>query len=291
MSVISFERNLFLEHLFELLLHSFIDCVKMLPVLYLSYLLMELLEHKTGSRMQTTVAKMGKAGPLIGSGLGLIPQCGFSGAVAGLYAGGIATLGTLIAVIIATSDEMLPIMLSGGVTVTVIATILIGKFVCGALCGFAVDLLSPKKTHSEIHELCEQEGCACENHNIFVSSLIHCGKVLLVIFCVTFALELVFHLGGTETASSLIPNIPVVSELVTGLLGLIPSCSVSVLLTELYTENIISGSMLMAGLCTNGGIGLLVLFRLNKNLKENLKTVGIVYVCGVLSGLLIGLFL
>ena len=263
----------------------------MLPILCLSYLLMELLEHKAGSKMQNAVTKVGKAGPIIGSGLGLIPQCGFSGAVAGLYAGGIATVGTLVSVIIATSDEMLPILISGGISVTLIATILIGKFLCGTLCGYAVDLIFKREEKVEIHELCEQEGCSCENHNIFVSSLIHCGKVLLVIFCVTFILEFILHTGGSDTLSSLIPRIPVISELITGLLGLIPSCSVSVLLTELYTENVISGSMLMSGLCTNGGVGLLVLFRLNKNLKENLKIVGILYVCGIFSGLLIGAFL
>lgn len=280
-----------MEHIFEVLLHSIIDCAKMLPILYLSYLLMELLEHRAGNKMRSAVSKMGKAGPLIGSTLGLIPQCGFSGAVAGLYAGGIASVGTLIAVIIATSDEMLPILISGGVSITVIAAILIGKLICGTLCGFTVDLFSKKREHDEIHELCEQEGCACENHNIFVSSLIHCGKVLLVIFGVTFILELILHLGGNDALSSLIPRIPVVGELITGLLGLIPSCSVSVLLTELFTEKVISGSMLMAGLCTNGGVGLLVLFRLNKNIKENLKIVGILYLCGILSGLLIGLFI
>ena len=279
-----------MEVVFDVFIESLTDCLRMLPILYLSYLLMELLEHRAGKRMRSAVASVGKAGPLIGAGLGIIPQCGFSGAVAGLYAGGIASAGTLIAVLISTSDEMIPVLLSGGVGGAIIGKMLIGKFICGTLSGFIVDAFVRRGRTPEIHDLCEREHCHCENKNIFVSSAIHCAQVLAVIFAVMFVLGIAIESGGGEVISGLLPDIPVVSGLITGVIGLIPSCSVSVLLSGLYAEGVLSASALMCGLCVNGGVGLLVLFRLNRNVKDCLKIVGLLYLSGVMSGLLIGLF-
>ena len=275
-----------LDILLDVLTDSVLDCLKMLPILYLSYLLMEWLEHRAGGRLTDTVAKVGKAGPFIGSALGVIPQCGFSGAVASLYAGGVATAGTLIAVLLSTSDEMLPILLSSGTGAALIGKLVLVKFLSGVLFGFLVDLLLRRGPQSEIRELCEREHCSCGKHNIFVSALIHCGQVLAVIFAVTFLLGLAFSFLGDSLR---FPAIPVVGELLTGLLGLVPSCSVSVLLTGLYTKGVLSAGALLSGLCTNGGVGLLVLFRLNKDSRDNLRLVGILYLCGVLTGLSAGL--
>ena len=273
--------------LLDVLKDAVIDCLKMLPILYLSYLLMELLEHRAGGKLTDAVSKVGKTGPLIGAALGVIPQCGFSGAVASLYAGGVATVGTLIAVLLSTSDEMLPILLGSGTDGWLIFRLLLTKFAAGVVFGFLVDLLLRRGEQQEIHELCEREHCSCGKHNVFVSALIHCGQVLAVIFAVTFLLGLAFaYWGDTLT----FPSIPVVGELLTGLLGLIPSCSVSVLLTGLYTKGVLSAGALLAGLCVNGGVGLLVLFRLNKDSRDNLRIVSILYVCGVLTGLIAGLF-
>lgn len=276
------------EIILHTLEHAAIDCVKMLPILYLSYLLMELLEHRAGNKMRQAVAKVGRAGPVIGAGLGTLPQCGFSGAVAGLYAGGIASAGTLIAVFMSTSDEMVPILLSNGTDGWFIFKLVAIKFIAGVLFGFLVDLLLRRPHVGEIHELCEREHCSCEKHNVFVSSLIHCGQVLLIIFAVTFFLGIGFELWGEAIR---FPSIPVVSELLSGLLGLIPSCSVSILLTEFYTQGVLSVGALLSGLCVNGGVGLLVLFRLNKDRMDTFRLVGILYVCGVLSGLFAGLIL
>ena len=278
-----------MEIILDVLLESLLDCLKMLPILYLAYLLMEFLEHHAGGKMQEAVAKVGRAGPVIGSLLGVIPQCGFSGAVAGLYAGGIATVGTLLAVFISTSDEMLPILLSNGTDVLLIGKLILSKFIFGLVFGFIIDLLVRRKQSGEIHELCEREHCACERHNIFVSALIHCAQVIAVIFAVTFVLGLIIELGGGDAIANILPDIPVVGELTTAVIGLIPSCSVSVLLTGLYINGAITPSMLMAGRCANGGVGLLVLYRLNKNVKDNLLVTGLLLLCGVLAGLLYGL--
>ncbi len=276
------------EIILHTFLHSLLDCLKLLPVLYLSYLLMEVLEHRAGKKMRETVSKVGRAGPLIGAGLGVIPQCGFSGAVAGLYAGGVASMGTLLAVLMSTSDEMVPILIGNGTDGWLIFKLVAVKFAAGALFGFALDLLFRRPPAGEIHELCEREHCSCEKHNVFVSSLIHCGQVLAVIFTVTFILGLAFELWGEALC---FPSISVISELLTGLLGLIPSCSVSVLLTELYTQGVLSSGALLSGLCVNGGVGLLVLIRLNPSRKDTLRFIAILYICGVLSGLLGGLLM
>ncbi len=267
--------------------HSCIDTLKMLPILYISYLLMEFIEHRAGRRMDAVLSKVSKTGPFLGALLGLLPQCGFSGAVAGLYAGGIATLGTLLAVFLSTSDEMLPLMISSGAPVGLIGRILAAKFIFGLVAGFAIDALVRRRPH-EIHELCAQERCSCERHNLWVASAIHCLQVGAIIFVVMFALELLMELGGSTVLSHLLPSIPLLGEIVAALIGLIPSCSSSVLLTQLYLSDLITLGPLMAGLFANAGVGLLVLFRLNKNKKENLSILLLLYLVSVTCGLVTG---
>ncbi len=277
-------------HLFlHALEHSLIDTLKMLPILYISYLFMEMIEHRAGTKMDTAIAKVHKAGPLLGSLLGLLPQCGFSGAVSGLYAGGVATLGTLIAVFLSTSDEMLPLMLSSGAPAVLIVRILAAKFLCGLAAGFSIDVLVRRRP-KEIHELCERDHCSCERHNIWTASAIHCLQVGAVIFVILLVLELLFELGGETVLTTLLPDFPVVGELVAALIGLIPSCSSSVLLTQLYLNDVITLGPLMAGLFANAGVGLLVLFRLNKNKKENLSILLLLYLLSIACGLLTGFF-
>ena len=280
------------------LYHAFIDTLKTLPILYISYLLMEFLEHRAGHKMDTAMARVHKAGPLLGALLGLIPQCGFSGAVSGLYAGGVATLGTLIAVFLSTSDEMLPLMISSGVSASRILPLLAAKFLCGLAAGFMIDALIPRLKHrflrrqpQSIHELCERQRCSCEKHNIWIASAIHCLQVGIIIFAVMLVLELLFEMGGSDVVSGLLPSVPVLGELTAALVGLIPSCAPSVLLTQLYLNNVITVGPLLAGLFANAGVGLLVLFRLNKNKKENLAILLLLYLVSVICGLLTGLVL
>ncbi len=277
-----------------LLWETVVDCLKMLPILFLAYLLMEFIERKAGERLNRIVAGVGYAGPALGGLLGAVPQCGFSGAIAGFYAAGIVTLGTLLSVFLSTSDEMLPILLSSRIPIAEIFKILLLKVAGGIAAGFMIDIVlrllrRQRYTDSEhIHDFCEQEHCDCEE-SIFVSAIRHTLKVMALIFAVSLLLNILFELWGTEALRSVVTSVPVVGEMVLALIGLIPNCSASVLITNLYVENVITASQLIAGLMANAGVGLVVLFRLNKRMKENFGIVLLLYVCAVLLGLLVGL--
>ena len=277
----------------DVILETLIDALKMTPILFLAYLFMEFLELKAGEKLNKTVAKVGYAGPLIGSLLGAVPQCGFSGAVAGFYSAKIVTLGTMIAVFMSTSDEMLPILLSSDVEFTVILKILAYKIVGACLCGFIIDMAlrllkrNREASSSHIHDFCEQEHCDCEE-NIFLSALKHTLKVLVLIIIVSFVLTTIFEFFGKDFLHDNFVTLPVVSEIIAGIVGLIPNCSVSVLITELFVEGVISPGAMFSGLMTNAGVGLLVLFRLNKNMKENIFITLLLLVSGIVFGMLCG---
>lgn len=277
----------------DIILETIIDALKMMPILYLAYLLMEFLEIKAGEKLNRAVAKVGYAGPAIGSLIGVIPQCGFSGAVAGFYTAKIVTLGTMIAVFLSTSDEMLPILLSSNVEGSVILKILLFKIIGAAIFGFIIDialrLLNKNRVASSehIHDFCEQEHCHC-HENIFLSALKHTLKVLVLIIIVSFALNCVFEYFGNEFLSDVFGSTPIVSEVIAGVVGLIPNCSVSVLITNLFVEGVITEGAMLSGLMTNAGVGLLVLYRLNKNVKENVFITALLLVSGILLGVLGG---
>ena len=277
----------------DVILETLIDALKMTPILFLAYLFMEFLELKAGEKLNKTVAKVGYAGPLIGSLLGAVPQCGFSGAVAGFYSAKIVTLGTMIAVFMSTSDEMLPILLSSDVELMVILKILAYKIVGACLCGFIIDMAlrllkrNREASSSHIHDFCEQEHCDCEE-NISLSALKHTLKVLVLIIIVSFVLNTIFEFFGKDFLHDNFVTLPVVSEIIAGIVGLIPNCSVSVLITELFVEGVISPGAMFSGLMTNAGVGLLVLFRLNKNMKENIFITLLLLVSGIVFGMLCG---
>ncbi len=282
------------ELLLDCLLDSLKDCALMLPILFLAYLLMEFIEQRAGEKLNRVVAKVGVAGPALGGLLGAVPQCGFSGAIAGFYAAGIVTLGTLMSVFLSTSDEMLPILISSRIAPGEIIKILLFKVIGGIIAGFIIDgvlrlVKRQKVTDSEhIHDFCEQEHCECEE-NIWISALKHTAKVIILIFIVTFVINFIFEKWGADFFRGIITNIPVLGEALMALIGLIPNCSASVLITELYVEGVVSAGQLIAGLMANAGVGLLVLFRLNKKLKENLMIVVLLYLCAVILGVLTSL--
>lgn len=277
----------------DIILETLIDALKMTPILFLAYLLMEYLELKAGDRLNNAVSKVGAAGPLLGGLLGAVPQCGFSGAIAGFYSARIVTLGTMIAVFLSTSDEMLPILLSSNVQGSVIIKILLFKVAGAVVVGFAIDLLlrlfkrHRNATSEHIHDFCEQEHCDC-HENIFISALKHTVKVLVLIIIVSFALNVVFEYFGNDALKDNFVTKPVVSEIMAGVVGLVPNCSVSVLITNLFVEGVITPGAMISGLMTNAGVGLLVLFRLNRNVKENIVITLVLLVCGVLLGLVCG---
>lgn len=280
-----------LHNILHALEHPLIETLKMAPILYLAYLFMEWLEH-TGSEKLTGFVKGSRSfGPLWGSLLGLIPQCGFSGAIAGMYATGTVTSGTLLAVILATSDEMLPLMLGARLSVWLIIFILAVKFIVGIITGFICDLTLRKKhieKEEHIHEFCEQENCSCKD-GVWLSALKHTLKILIIIYTVSVVLNFTIELVPKDILSAVL-NFPVVSQLAASLIGLIPSCAVSVTLTQLYIDGALGLSPMLCGLLTNGGVGLLVLYRVNRNRKNNLFITLTVFLSGLIFGSLVGLF-
>ena len=266
---------------------SLIDSIKLLPFLFLTYLVMEYLEHKAGQKMQKAIQSAGRGGPLIGSILGVFPQCGFSAAASNLYAGRIITAGTLLAVFLSTSDEMLPIMISENVNVLVILKILAVKVMIGMLAGFAVDFIfRSRKKEMQIEHLCEQHHCHCEN-GIWKSALHHTVEIFLYIILVSLALNLLIAWIGEDVLGNMILNRPVVGELAAALVGMIPNCASSVAITQMYLNGVLSAGALTAGLLAGSGVGLLVLFRVNDDYKENLLIMGVLYAAGVAGGLLV----
>lgn len=269
----------------DVILDSLTDSVKLLPFLFVTYLAMEYLEHKAGDKMQAAIRKSGKGGPVIGSILGVFPQCGFSAAASNLYAGRIITLGTLVAIYLSTSDEMLPIMISENVGIIMIAKILAFKVIVGMLAGFVIDFVFRKQEKNmQIEHLCEQHHCHCEK-GIWKSALHHTVEIFFYILIISLVLNLVIELIGEEVLGNLILNRPVIGELIAGLVGLIPNCAASVIITQLYLKGVLNAGAMIAGLLAGSGVGILVLLRVNDDRKENLRIIGLVYVIGVAVGI------
>ena len=312
-------------HLME---HTLKDTIGILPFLFLSYLLMEWLEHRAGERAACVLKRSGKVGPLLGGLIGVVPQCGFSASAAGLYAGRVISIGTLLAVFLSTSDEMLPILISHRAPIGTILLILGVKVLIAAVAGFNVDLLwrpsrHPSHGHAHghvhghghdhehhnhshdhahhcehgdgerpqtaIHEMCESEGCHCER-GIFLSALIHTLKIFGFILLITFLFTALIETVGEDRLGTLLSSLPVIGQLIAGLIGLIPNCAASVVITQLYLEGLISMGCMMSGLLVGAGIGVLVLFRVNhRHMRDNVILVGILYAVGVLAGVLVDL--
>jgi len=272
----------------DVLCDTCIDALRLLPFLFLTYLAMECLEHWTGGRMQEIVRKSGKAGPAIGGLLGIFPQCGFSAAAANLYAGRIITLGTLIAVFLSTSDEMLPIMISENAAPLMIGKILLVKVLFAFAAGFLVDFFFRRKVEMRIGHLCERHHCHCEK-GIWRSAFHHTWKIFLYIAAVSLILNFAIALIGEETLAALVQGKPAASLFLAALVGMIPNCASSVILTQLYLSGVLSAGALMAGLLPGSGVGFLVLLRVNEDRRENLRIFAILYGIGVAVGALIQL--
>ncbi|MCR5151361.1 MAG: arsenic efflux protein [Clostridiales bacterium] len=274
----------------DIILDTLLDTVKLIPFLFVTYLLMELIEHKTGEKAKAAISKAGSFGPVIGSLLGAFPQCGFSASASGLYAGGVVSAGTLIAVFLATSDEMLPVCISEHVSAGVIAKILINKVVLGILIGFTVDIvlkiLKKDNSKKDIHSLCQNDDCHCEEGSVLRSALHHTLHITVFIFIIVFVMNLIIGFVGEERLGRAFVNIPVVGCAVSALIGLIPNCAASVVITELYLQGIISTGCMMSGLLAGSGLGLLILFRINKNLRQNAAILLTVYFSSVLIGII-----
>ena len=275
----------------EVLEDALIDSIKLLPFLFITYLIMEYIEHKTSDKAKKAIKKSGKFGPAIGAILGIFPQCGFSVSATNLYAARVITLGTLIAVYLSTSDEMLPIFISEAVPAITIIKILGIKLLIGMIAGFIIDFvlrLKNKEQDEKIVDLCEKEHCHCE-HGIFKSALKHTIHIFIFILLITLVINTIIYFIGEDTLANFIQLNPILGPIIAGLIGLIPNCAASVILTQLYLENLITAATMISGLLVGAGVGLAVLFKINKGIKENIKITALLYSIGVISGIIIEL--
>ena len=274
----------------DFLLDALLDTVKTLPFLFGAYLLIEFLEHRASEKLTGALAKLGPFGPVGGSLLGLIPQCGFSVAAANFYAGRLITPGTLVAVFLATSDEALPILLSHPGALPDLLLLLGVKLVSGIVFGLLTDLLwkrlPNRETQPPFEDLCRD--CGCEHHGIVHSALVHTVRIALFLLVVNLVLGGAIHVVGEERISQVLLSGSVFQPLVAGLIGFIPNCAASVILTELYLSGSLSFGAVVAGLCTGAGLGLAVLFKYNRHWKENLLLTAFLYVGAVATGLVCG---
>lgn len=276
----------------EVLEDAIIDSIKLLPFLFITYLIMEYIEHKTKEKTKETIKESGKFGPLIGSLLGIFPQCGFSVSATNLYAARVITLGTLIAVYLSTSDEMLPIFISEAVPAITIFKILGIKLIAGIIAGFIIDfvirLRNRNQEEEKIVDLCEKEHCHCE-HGIFKSALKHTLSIFIFILIVTLVINIAIYFIGEENIAGFLRETPILGPIIAGIIGLIPNCASSVIITQMYLENVISAATMISGLLVGAGVGLAVLFKTNKGFKENLKITALLYCVGVVFGIIIEL--
>ena len=277
----------------DALLDAIIDCLKLFPFLFVTYLLMELLEKKAGEKSLNIIKKSGKFGPILGGLLGAIPQCGFSAAAANLYAARIITTGSLIAIFLSTSDEMLPILISSAAPISLIIKILLIKLLIGIISGVIIDFIL-RKSHKNreevhIHDICEDEHCHCEEEGILKSSIRHTLHIFIYIFIIVLILNVLIFLIGEENISHLIVNIPFLGPIISAIIGIIPNCASSVIITQLYLQDLITLGSLISGLLINSGIGMLVLFRVNKNKKQNFLILGTLFIVSIVSGIIIDL--
>ncbi len=276
-------------------LHTLEDTVKVVPFLFLTYLLMEFLEHKAGGAPERWLRTSGKVGPLIGGALGVLPQCGFSAAATGFYTGRMITTGTLIAVYLSTSDEMLPILISSGAPAATVLKLVGTKLIIGIAAGFAIDgitrLIYRGRQHTQepqIEELCERENCDCGDRFV-LSALKHTVYITIFLLIFTFVLNLGVELVGEETIQSVVLDRPVLGSFLAALVGLIPNCASSVALTSLFADGVLSSGALLSGLMVNAGVGLAILFRNNRPVRDSFRVVAILFGISVVCGILIDL--
>lgn len=282
------------SNIFDVLTDAVIDTLKTLPFLFIAFLLIEFLEHRAQDKIRNLFTRVGTAGPAVGTVLGCIPQCGFSVMSANLYSSGIITLGTLIAVFLATSDEAIILLATAHNGGFEIFRLLITKIIIALFFGYLIYFIEKKNHkhhHHHSHDLCEHDHCGCEeNGKILRPALIHTSKVFGFLLLFTVIIDLAVLFIGTNSLSRILLSDSVFQPLLSALIGFIPNCASSVLLTQLYIEGTLTFGSLIAGLCTNAGAGLLILFRDKSKFRENLKILGILYICAVIPAIILHLF-
>jgi hypothetical protein len=280
-----------MDFVLDILIDAAIDTLKLVPFLFVTYLIIEAIEHRASEKTEELIKKAGIAGPLVGALVGIFPQCGFSAAASTLYAGRVITHGTLIAVYLATSDEMLPVLLAEQADIALIGAIMIAKLIIGMLMGFLIDCVYRAAHHGKhdkinIHHMCEHDHCGCgkETGGILRSATIHTLQVTFFVFLITLIIDALIAVVGENALASFLDAQPALSIVAAATVGLIPNCAASVVITELFLEGTISTASMMAGLLVSAGIGLLVLFRANASAKQNIAILALLWAIGILWG-------
>ncbi len=280
----------------DVIIDTLIDSIKILPFLFISYLIIEFIEHKSSKKIEKVLSTSGKYSKVAGSLLGIIPQCGFSAVAANLFSSRVITMGTLIAVFLATSDEAIPIILTYPQKSKDLILILIIKFVIAVVFGTLVDLIFKKahthitseEVHEHAHDMCKN--CDCE-HGILKSSLYHTLNIFIFLVLISLGINIIIELIGINTFERFILSGSILQPFITSIIGLIPNCASSVLLSKLFANGSISLGAVISGLSTGAGVGSIILFKSNKNIKENLQILGVLYVVGVVCGILIDIIM
>ena len=265
------------------------DCLKMLPFLFAAFILIEALEHYSSDFTAKALAKVGKAGPVVGAVAGCVPQCGFSVMAANLYAGGIISVGTLLSVFIATSDEAVLIIMSNPERIREVGVLLVAKVIIAVTAGYIIDIFFRNQiaTVKESGNLCKDCGCDEEDAGIWKPAWHHTIRIFIYLFIFTGILNLCIEIFGIEQLSKFLLGNTIFQPVIAAIIGLIPNCAASVILTQLYLNGAISFASVIAGLCTGAGVGLVVLFKMNRNRRENLKIVGVLFLVAVAAGMII----
>ncbi|MBQ9024593.1 MAG: arsenic efflux protein [Bacilli bacterium] len=274
----------------DIIMDSVLDTLKILPYLLITFILLEFIEHKLSHKNKDMLSKNKKYGVIVGSILGALPQCGFSSMAAGLFSSRVITIGAIVAVFLSTSDEMLPIMISEHTNILLLLKIIGFKVLVGIIIGTLVDLIFKRKEeHEHIHEMCEEEHCECEKDGIILSSIKHTLKIGLFILIANLLIGFLIEKIGEDKISNILLSKNIFTYFLASLVGLIPNCASSVIMTELYLSKLITVGTLLSGLLTGSGLGILLLFKTNKNIKENLLVLSIIYFTGVIVGILVDL--
>lgn len=280
-----------ISSIFDVFLDAVLDTLKVLPFLFIAFLVIEFLEHRAQDKIKHLFTRAGILGPAIATILGCVPQCGFSVMSANLYSSGIIALGTLIAVFLSTSDEAIILLATTHNGSFEIFKLLITKIIIALIFGYAIYFIERNKHkvhHPHSHDLCEQDHCGCEEDGgILRPALIHTVKVFGFLLLFTVIIDLIVALVGTDALAHLLLSDSIFQPFLSAIIGFIPNCASSVLLTQLYIEGTLSFGALISGLCTNAGAGLLVLFRDKSKFRENLKIIGILYACAVIPGIIL----
>jgi hypothetical protein len=273
----------------------FAEHLLLFPLLFVTYLVLEAIEAKAGGALEKNLERARAIGPLAGALAGAVPQCGFSAVAASLYSGGVITLGTLLAVFLSTSDELLPVLISyRTVGAAVMMKIVAVKILFAMAAGFAVNALvflikGSLASEKRVEELCRHSRCSCrERRGILVPALIHACEIFAFIIAVSGSIALANHFFGDGWIRSLALDAPVAGEFIGAALGLIPNCAVSVACAQMYAGGMMSAGALMASSFAGSGVGLAVLLRTNRSWRQNLAVLLAVYVLGALLGLIGG---